>query len=404
MKHNLIDELLFNTNEIPEVISKEIHNLFGVDEINKLSKSRILELDTIYRNMFSNISNKPEYELFSEAYTLRYLPVNFYKVWTPLYDLLEKDLLKNKCKVLDLGCGPGTISMGLIEFYRYLAIENPNLNFEIVIKALEKEESFLNIFKKIFVEYRKTLPDNLEISVYPINKNIFEYFNNTKDYNFDIIAEGNLFNAFEDFGTENIEIYCCKMKELLNSHGSVIMIEPGKRTLQKTLSEFRQTAVRIGFTIYSPCKCVNLCGRFPMAKVDISNISITKELRDLHLSNDKAVHNFEYLILRNDDISKFGDLNNDIQFNDIPNHIGDSLKFSAYIIGAFDKNDAFDLEICDGSESNKRVFLTIPKRLLSYEPINLLKVGRGHVVNVKNAIVESNNKIVCRTSTIIEII
>ena len=61
------------------------------------------------------------------------------------------------------------------------------------------------------------------------------------------------------------------------------------------------------------------------------------------------------------------------------------------------------MKLCDGSLINYAVYMHIPKRMLTTEFINLLSIGRGDYVRVKNAKVLSEREITCTLSTMIDI-
>jgi ribosomal protein RSM22 (predicted rRNA methylase) len=65
-----------------------------------------------------------------EAYEAYFLPPNLRKIHAPLRDLARhpvKLLNKDSLRVLDLGCGPGTMLLGVLEFFA--ADKRPHLEF-----------------------------------------------------------------------------------------------------------------------------------------------------------------------------------------------------------------------------------------------------------------------------------
>ena len=116
MRTEAILHAVHNYTDIPETISTAIKSLFGVHNLEELSHVQKQKLRNSYNELFGKVG-ETDYHEQSKEYTLRYFPVNFFKIWTPLYDLLTKDQLQPDCTILELGCGPGSSTMGFIEFY-----------------------------------------------------------------------------------------------------------------------------------------------------------------------------------------------------------------------------------------------------------------------------------------------
>ena len=117
MINNTIFRLVNQRLDIPMEIHKSIVRLFHVNELNEISKEDVKKC-FLYHNGKEFKKDLTNYQLHLEEYTLYYLPVNFYKIWRPLTDLLEKNQIRTKCSILELGSGPGTSVLGLIEFYK----------------------------------------------------------------------------------------------------------------------------------------------------------------------------------------------------------------------------------------------------------------------------------------------
>lgn len=162
-------------------------------------------------------------------YTLIYFPVNFYKVWYPLFCLLEKFELAINLKILELGAGPGTSTFSTLCFYRELATENPEINFSIDYTVIEKEKAFepiFNIFKRKFIE---SCPQNLILkNINFVVGDAFEKYLNYKENSFDLIIESNLLNNQELLPTDHITRFDDCWNKLLKGNGKAILIEPGK--------------------------------------------------------------------------------------------------------------------------------------------------------------------------------
>ena len=79
---------------------------------------------------------------------------------------------------------------------------------------------------------------------------------------------------------------------------------------------------------------------------------------------------------------------------------GKKIYFKANILYFMQDDENYKVKVCDGSlESNKEVWLTIPKKIIYGQAINPSMMGRGGTINIKNAKVVSNANILCGLST-----
>jgi DNA-directed RNA polymerase sigma subunit (sigma70/sigma32) len=103
--------------------------------------------------------------------------------------------------------------------------------------------------------------------------------------------------------------------------------------------------------------------------------------------------------LVSDDEAGYESFENKIKFADLGNNISKTIKFKAYILYVIEKEDKYSIKICDGSCTyQKDIWLTIPKRYFE-ENINM---GRGGIINVKNARVVSDSQIEITISSLVE--
>lgn len=404
MKTEVISNTIHNYSDIPRSLTSAIKSLFGVQELTRLSPSQKERLRYVYNSLFSQIG-ETDYRNVSKEYTLRYFPVNFFKIWTPLYDLLTKGQIKENCTVLELGCGPGSSTMGFIEFYKILACDNPYISFNLNFVLVEREQSFCNIFKAIYEQYSCDFPGNLNINIVFRNEDIAAFFANWNKESFDYIIESNMLNPNEKVDCSSLGLHCDSFIRLLKPHSSIILIEPGKKGLSHYLYQIKSILVKNGLSVFSPCNCDNeICQMFPLARVKTSGISLIKDSISAGIFNEKKdVHYFEYAVIRNDTLEKYEKPQNSIPLCSLSSQQGKTIKFEAFILNSFDRGDHFDLKICDGSCIKREIYIHISKRILTSDFVDLLSIGRGDYVKVKNAKVLSETDITCTLSTTIEI-
>lgn len=212
--------------DLPADVREGLLSYLGVTDLLSLSKDRIAQMRE-QSDLFGK-GVQADYHGHSDGYSAVYLPVNFYKIWLPLWKLLEKRKLPMSLKILELGPGPGTSTWSLLSLYRALAQQNPHSRMELSYTAVELEKDFAEVFERIRDKIKDNLPHNLTIQVNLLSGcDAFEYINNIEQPDYDLIIESNLLNQNEDCSDKIITDYLSGVGKSLKAGGHVIMIEPG---------------------------------------------------------------------------------------------------------------------------------------------------------------------------------
>lgn len=403
---------------IPEVIDDALCSMlskcYGIAAKDKVivssySVSIRQEIKTCISKMFT--SGKTNYENCELFYALYYLPMNLYKIWVPLTDLLSRRLLKEKLCALELGCGPGTSTFGLLEFYREMALINLDKQYRLEINVVEKQKEFLVIFKNIWHEYLKTLPENLKVSIKYFCAEITADFTFLKDCKFDLIFASNMFNANEKFG-DNYFFDCCKnLKSLLEDNSSMIFIEPGEQKISGNFKKLRN-AVELNniLHIFSPCCCHFQqkhirCEQFAVAHIRNIRSSTLDFLSKIGIAPvQNGIHSFDYVVFRNDSLSKYEPtLKKRTKLCDIDwTMIGKRVNVTAGILSVNVTDEKVGLQLCDGTLRNK-VWLNLSANDLSFHKIDIDMI-RGEKIDLKGAIIADRNKLSINNNTEMEVI
>lgn len=406
MKHQTIDSKIDYGLDIPSSIESCILRLFGVARIEDINDQEKERIRRVLAGLFSD-NSEIDYSVSCREYTLYYLPLNLYKIWRPLMDILYADRLPTKCKILELGSGPGSSTFGLIEFFKYLAYDNHLTEFILELTLVEREHEFIAIFNKLYLDYVKSLPSNLHVDINIKNEDAYKFVQECSGAKYDLIIESNMLNPFEGRSDAILESFVRSLKAIISPHSSVIIIEPAKQSLAVYLKQLKTIMFQQGMHCYSPCCCPNdECARFASARIEVKEIGIYSALVANGFIN-KALknHSFEYAVFRNDKLSKYDYEGTGDNLSKLAANVGGKIKFKAFILTfANETEDSFSLKICDGSLCDKSdVWLYIPKSILIEDSINCLTSGRGGLVDVKNAIVEGPQNIKCVMSTQLKI-
>jgi len=193
-----------------------------------------------------------------DAYRTYFLPPNAKKIEIPLSELaLAPGLLgaKDALRVLDLGSGPGTALIGVLEYFAR-QVQRPSLHCTAVDQVQENLAAAEELFAAertaqgvpaSLRTIRSTIEDTLRIVAGP----------------FDLIILSNVLNELFAREGRRIEKRLVVLEEyltrLLADNGACIIIEPALRETARDLLLIRDGLLRQGFTIYAPCLCHAPC-------------------------------------------------------------------------------------------------------------------------------------------------
>ena len=241
------------------------------------------------------------------AYILYFLPSNIYKIHLPLKELSlhpKKILSKKLLKILDLGSGPGTTILGILDFFSNQK-KMPSLEFTAIDSVAEN----LSIAKDLFKLFTENINIDASLKTFKIN---IEKAGTIPQVTYDIIILSNILN--ELFYDDNkripkrVSFLNAIIDKFLTPDGSCIIIEPALRETTRGMLDVRDNLIKNGFKIYSPClidePCPALLNPKDWCHEDIPWIPpvIIKEL-DKMTGLRKDSLKFSYLVLRKDKLS-----------------------------------------------------------------------------------------------------
>lgn len=342
-----------------------------LEELFDLIPERIVETYVDIINKLYLEEEKVDYSEIEEAYLIYYLPINTFKIHRLLSDLAINNLLKTEVDIIDIGCGPGSASVGILLFYNIIAKNLPDINFNISITLLDAQHQFLAIAQQIIYKVVGKLPENLTVTIEePINCDIGKDFR--LDYFYDYIVISNVLNGNETDENFRGKAFFTELKDSLVDDGAILIIEPGDMKQCKRLKLLRNNILNKieGINLYGPCYDIwgteksYDCACFSHAHVKWERPYLIQKLINLGLQKKVQKIPFNYLILRSDNQTKYSPKKypNTIQLKDISKSIDKSVNVVGIVRCVMEQGNYLWVSICDGSiklDENKHIYLSI---------------------------------------------
>ncbi len=274
--------------DLPQIVTETVLKILNVSSLSEIDYQRRLRMSFQGRTLYDpDRVEVADYSVSSDTYLLTYFPLNYYKIWKPLGVLELEHKLPLQCKVLELGAGPGTATLGLISFYSKRAEENPEENYCLDITAVERETSFSSMFYELTSAIINTCPSNLNIRIQLVQQDAF-LFEVENPNSYELIIESYMLNSYEGRKLEEQEEIVNVIVKAMNNDAFFIMIEPANS--YEIICRIAQKAKDKGMGLYKESS---------YESIPIENISLYQETLSAKLRwKDIQVHSFSYGILK----------------------------------------------------------------------------------------------------------
>ncbi len=232
------------------------------EAVTSLSRRFTREREALTRDRGSRAAAYLDDDTLRRGYLAYFLPVNLAKVQALLDELpgLEDTLEgpRRPFRVLDLGSGPGTAAVAVLDWLRQ---DRSGLPRPLEVVAVDRSRPALVEAERLWNEYRR-LADGLDARLLPTHADLeragsLKHLTPTGGAPFDLIVMANTLN--ELFGTARDPIarrakLVSTLLDLLDPHGALVILEPALRDVSRDLHRVRDTLVaQQACTVYSPC-------------------------------------------------------------------------------------------------------------------------------------------------------
>ncbi len=261
--------------KISSFLEKTLLDLLGINNPISIKSKKIKSLADEVRTLsdeyiFSNNNNRINESIISrliKTYAVYFMPSNLIKLH-PILDEIRRDkdctLFKKKSlSLLDLGCGPGTFTVGFLEYLSKNCLPD-SFDFESVkLTCMDRSKENLSLAQKIINEYLNhgLLSKNIRWKTSFVKGTItasssFEALF-PKNTLFDIIIAGNVITELQG---KNIKPFMSFLENHLSPDGTAVIIDPGTKASSKHLLSLRNRILsETGLNLYSPCPNTAAC-------------------------------------------------------------------------------------------------------------------------------------------------
>ncbi len=195
------------------------------------------------------------------AYSAYYLPCNAIKLFPILHEIIRHRSLPDRAgrlSVLDLGCGPGTLTAGLLDFC--LQHCRPGA-IRLDVTAIDRDPGNCAAARALIHSFADGAPGCPAVgSLHVLSGDVLraDACVHTSVHNgFDLILAGNLVNELDSSG---FAAFARQLRALLNTNGLLIVIDPGtRRSFQKLLLLRNELLALDGISLLAPCLQAGVC-------------------------------------------------------------------------------------------------------------------------------------------------
>ncbi len=337
------------------------------------------------------------------TYLLYHFPVYFCQFQYLLLDLLKSGLLKTKMSIVDVGAGPGTISLSTIDFLQKLldiySKKGIDVRLNLKIDSIEKASENINCYNELISLYLSQQKN--ETAMITVNQPVkapIEKAVPPRDA--DLIIFSNV--LAEMIAAPSVRAGTVERLASGSKDPTVILVEPADLVNSKALRVTQHELARKGFTIYSPCSFiwgVGCRGENCWSFQEAGNIMAPEFMRKIagkeeayrYINTDMK---FSYAILRKNGMTKhtYRAKGKFVRLSNLKKHIEKRINVVGSVMsGNLGDEKTFVFKLCDGSTSVP-AYVVLPAYHRNDNNKSLLETSYGVIIEIFGTLVRENRE------------
>lgn len=234
------------------------HSEKGTESLDRLAK----DVERLSRLLTKDRDRLPAAYLrdrgLREAYVAYFLPANVPKIAVALEELALHPaglFIRDRMRVLDIGCGPGTSILGVLDYFGRAEV-SPELEFTAVDAVRENlQAAEVLVSERLRSSGRTAALRTVCCGAGDVAARLRGPF--------DLIILSNVLNELflgeKERIAKRVNLVGSVLRELLDEQGSCIVIEPALRETSRELLLVRDGLRAEGCRIYAPCLVQDAC-------------------------------------------------------------------------------------------------------------------------------------------------
>jgi hypothetical protein len=332
------------------------------------------------------------------SYLLYHFPVYFCQYQYLLLELFKGGVLMNKMRIIDVGSGPGTVTLSTLDFLRKLqdiySRNKMDIKLNIRIGSIEHEHENIKCYKELTSGFLSNAGSNITIDE-PVQSPV-ETAPVPDDC--DLIIFSNVLAELRSLSHERADV----VERIASSskNPTLIIIEPADLDNSKALRVSQQSLIKKGYNVYSPCSFIwgRLCSGFNCWSFqEPGNIRVPGFMEKIadtvdsyrYLNTDMK---FSSVILRRDGLTKhtYRAKGKFMALINLKKHIKKHINVAVSVMsGNLGDENTFVFKICDGTASSP-CYAVMPVYHMSEINRALIDTGYGDIVEISGALVREN--------------